>query len=615
MKNDVSKLVEDRPHLLKAIKGEDDPAIEVFESPAGPVPVWLKNDKKIFIHSKYDPIKEAVRFVSESASGNVDIIIVFGFGFGYHLEALEKLCGTAQRILIIEKNAAIFKMAVERRNLSGILSNRNIEILIDPDEAAISQAIRGIATKTSRLITHRGSHQVHPSYYDNIREIVRSALASKDVNIATLAKFEKTWSANVSRNIGLFVSSPGAGIYYNCFHGVPAIIVSAGPSLPGSLEFIRANLSNSVVIAVDTSYKILERHGIRPHFCISVDPQVLNARYFEGTAETSTVLVADPTVHPSATRYFRGPIAFTGIFFDFLKWIETMTETKGEMAHGGSVSTNAYDFAKRLGCAPIVLTGQDLAFTNGLAHARGSYLDELVYHRISRFFTPEMQNRRQLTALPALRVKGIRSNTVHTNQKMMIFLAWFEKRGDPGLVNASHDGAIIPGIAHVAEDAIHFPCPNYDIQGRINDITQTGSAKNRVNDRKRLAVYVVNEKAQVDGLVPVLAKAIETADELLDALMNKKRDPGRLSSILGSLDEADRLIESKKTAADLISLTVQRVIHTIKEGYELEDAIPGEPTECSVARRSRFLYTGLLDGALTVGKVLDKMHTILSRMQ
>ncbi len=54
---------------------------------------------------------------------------------------------------------------------------------------------------------------------------------------------------------------------------------------------------------------------------MAVDPQVINARYFEGLPELSTILVADPTVHPSIFHLYRGPVAATGIAFDMMKWI------------------------------------------------------------------------------------------------------------------------------------------------------------------------------------------------------------------------------------------------------------------------------------------------------
>jgi hypothetical protein len=90
-----------------------------------------------------------------------------------------------------------------------------------------------------------------------------------------------------------------------------------------------------------------------------------------------------------------------------MKWIENSSGDKGEMCHGGSVSTNAYDFAKRLGAYPIILAGQDLAFTKGLAHAKGSYLDEQIHNKTNRISNAEMFNRRQLTFLPKILLPGI----------------------------------------------------------------------------------------------------------------------------------------------------------------------------------------------------------------
>src|SRR5512133_2757850 len=116
-----------------------------------------------------------------------------------------------------------------------------------------------------------------------MQNIARSYLSTKEVNIATLAKFEKVWASNIARNIGAFVASPGANRFFGQFGGVPAIVVAAGPSLHASMDFIRKSRGRAVIVAVDTSYRILMSQGIEPHFCIVVDPQMINARYFEGS--------------------------------------------------------------------------------------------------------------------------------------------------------------------------------------------------------------------------------------------------------------------------------------------------------------------------------------------
>jgi hypothetical protein len=607
------------PELQARVAGApDDGSVEAVDTGRGErVPAVVRDGKRLFVHSKFDPRKEAGRFIGEIDPGEYDLFIVFGFGFGFHAEELMARMGKESLLLVIEKSPLMLRRALECRDLSGLLRDERFLLLLDPGEDEIAAALKGKSSRRSSLVLHRGSHQAEPAYYVNMQEIARSYLSTKEVNIATLAKFEKVWASNIARNIGAFVASPGANAFFDRFRDVPAIVVAAGPSLHAAMDFIRASRDRAVIVAVDTSYKILMARGIEPHFCIVVDPQMINARYFEGTGPSNTVLIADPTVHPSVFRLFRGRVAMTGVAFQLMKWIERLSGDRGEITHGGSVSTNAYDFAKRLGCSPVVLVGQDLAFTGGYAHARGSYLDDQVHLRTGRLYTPEMFNRFQLTALPKIFVKGIAGGKVHTNQKMMIFLSWFEKRRDVQLVNATRDGAYIPGVKHARPDEIALPAVPADIAGRIDALYGGAATGAGPEARARFTTVLGRIRGEIDSLVPVLEKAVGFSDSLLALMEEKKRgaagDRSKVDYLLKKLAETDRAVESKKEAKDMISFTVQRVLHTITEGYEIDEGDGHMGSEELVAKRSRYLYQGLLDGARFNGKILGKMAAILDR--
>ncbi len=576
------------------------------------VPVVDKDGKRLYIHSRFDPIKEAERFIGEIEVGEFDLFVVFGFGFGYHIECLMKLMRRDSIVLIIEKSPLMLRLALEQRDLSSILKDSRLIILLDPSEDSIASATKGKSSRRSSLVLHRGSYQVEPDYYRNMQAIVRSYLSTKEVNIATLAKFERIWAGNIARNIDLYVRAPAAGFFFDKFKGVPAIIACAGPSLLNDLDFIRENRERALIIALDTSYKILIKHGIEPHFCLAVDPQVVNARYFEGTGHTETILVADPMVHPSVFRNFKGRAVIAGIAFDLLKWIETIAGEKGEITHGGSVSTNAYDFTRRIGASPIILVGQDLAFTGGYAHARGSYLDELIHLRTGRLYSAEMFNRFQLTALPRIVMRGMRSDTVWTNQKMMIFLAWFEKRKNPDLINATYDGAVIPGVRRLAAEDITLPSAERSISGEVmrlyresNNEEELRRVRTRLRERISLILRELNE------IVPSIDRAIGYSESLLSIVSKGGGKRDRIGDLLKRLSETDRLVESKKSAKDMISFSAQRVVHTITEGYEIDESDAGQSKEELIAKRSHYLYRGLLEGARFNIKILNKMLVLL----
>jgi hypothetical protein len=155
--------------------------------------------------------------------------------------------------------------------------------------------------------------------------------------------------------------------------------------------------------------------------------------------------------------------------FENVRWIEKITGEKGEVTHGGSVSTNAYDFALKIGANPVILTGQDLSFTSGLAHARGSYLDEQMHIKTNRFLSEQDFNRKQLSALPKIFMNGIKGYQIFTNQKMVIFKNWFEKHNSPSLINATSDGVILNGVKHEKTDNTKLNTAA-DLHALINEI-------------------------------------------------------------------------------------------------------------------------------------------------
>jgi hypothetical protein len=394
---------------------------------------------------------------------------------------------------------------------------------------------------------------------------------------------------------------------------MPAVLTAAGPSLEAAIPWLKENSSRVLIVAVDTAYRILIRNGIVPHFCLAVDPQAINARYFEGCGETPTVLIADPTVHPSVFRFFKGRVCLSGIVFDAMKWITEDLPERGETAHGGSVSTNAADFIRLTGASPSIITGQDLAFTNGHAHCRGSYLDEQIYLRSRRFMTPQMFNRNQLSALPKIYVKGIQGGSVHTNQKMVIFMEWFSRRNDPSLINCTGGGAMIPGIRHQSLNEVQIPETGIDISARVDEIYRTAVSSLKKTDNDSLMKKANNMLAEFESLLPHLSIGASRSDELASLMKNKMKNREKVSNLLEALTRVDKIIESKKDIRQLIGFTTQRVIHTITEGYEISTDNKDLSEDERTALRSKYLYEGLLAGSRFNRRVLTKMISALKK--
>ena len=59
----------------------------------------------------------------------------------------------------------------------------------------------------------------------------------------------------------------------------------------------------------------------------------------------------------------------------------------------------------------------------------------------------------------------------------------------------------------------------------------------------------------------------------------KTNSQNEIRHLIKKLDELDNYLESKKTVCDIIGLSMQKVIHTLTEGYESEDEKNGSGTQ------------------------------------
>jgi len=188
----IQALVLKNGELSVRLKNVSAEHVEIVESKTGnSVPCVNTGDgRKLFVHSKVDPLREAERFISEIDTADKDLIIILGFGFGYHCELLLKKVSSNVNVIAIEKDEALLKRAFESRDFENLITLENFYLLGNPSESLLAEIFRGKSSRNVLFVTHRGSSQIYPDYYQNTISIIRSYISTKDVNIATLARFE-----------------------------------------------------------------------------------------------------------------------------------------------------------------------------------------------------------------------------------------------------------------------------------------------------------------------------------------------------------------------------------------------------------------------------------------
>ena len=158
----------------------------------------------------------------------------------------------------------------------------------------------------------------------------------------------------------LFGSRPGQEVF----------VIATGPTLEqhfDTLRAIRNQAERPLFICVDTAYRPLLTHGIRPDVVVSID-QRISARHLPPEDTTDITLVYMPMLDPLVLEAWQGP-RYAGYSASPIYQQLRAQLPRGELYVGGSVIHPAADLAVKMGAAQITLFGADFAFPGDKTHA------------------------------------------------------------------------------------------------------------------------------------------------------------------------------------------------------------------------------------------------------
>lgn len=588
------------PVLADRIRNAEDSELALFpeETRSGDRTLRaVRGEKSLYLHSRYNPVREAARTVAVGIEGEPDMIVLGGFGLGYLAEEVVlKHSGAA--IVIIERSPELMRAALSARDMGTLLGSGRIDLVVSDRMEDILPLLEGRATRRTSMLLHRPSADLYPDYYANLKNVLHSFLNSKEVNLATLARFEGLWTRNLLRNFSTFCSAPGVRELGSVFNDIPAFVVGAGPSLSRNIDFLKEAGHKGVIIAVDTVYKVLLKHGIIPHFVVAVDPQLINCQYFRGVPETGAILVADSAVYPTLVSGFRGDVYLSAVPFPFASWFQLHLDNKGALSSGGSVSTTGFDLAVQMGCSPITLVGQDMAYSGERIHVRGATGEELWENNANRLTPVTSSTRMFLKKNKTVRIPAFDGEgEVWSDRKFLTFLWWFERK-IPGLKNctvwnATEGGASVRGAKSRKLIEILEELPEREIALPTANVSGT-------TDLTRF-------RKSADGLARYLQETGIAASEgirLCRKMLSGKSEPE--AKQLQRLDRIDAVIKDDPVYSSLLSSTLQAVIHSVGEGYGLEGSEAESDDTKSILKQSLALYEAVYSASGEMGEFIER---------
>lgn len=474
-----------------------------------------------FLHSKYDPIKEAIRFIDKEINEQF-LTIIFGLGKGYIVDILSERQYSSNKIIIIEPIT----------ELESIGDTKDFTVIKSNDMKAIREIIEQRLTHFSKeiqVVNLPNYDKICTVEYKELLKTVKEIQMLNVVNENTVRRQSEFWQENQIKNT----------LYAYCNHSldelegkynIPVVVASGGPSLIKQLPLLRKIRSNIVLIASGSTVITLQKEGFIPDYIASIDGNKGNyERHFLDNEFGSTQLIYSFSNHFEIQKHFpNASYAFVDINqSDLVNQLNKRYDFKEipQLEGGGSVANYALSIARYISTGPIALIGQDLAYTNNQTHAN---------HNLSAIkVTDELIKKRG-----AFKVDGYFDEEVLTDYSLFSMKKRFEEiiqtiKQPETIFNCTEGGVKIAGMKQISFEEFSVKFVESSIKKEI-----VMPAYKKRNIAKLIDIYL-NELKKYNEIIVDAKSAMR--------LLDKVKEQGAFSQkILKELDKIDANIKIRK---------------------------------------------------------------------
>jgi hypothetical protein len=450
----LARLGQKHPQWAQAIATAATSNITVELSHDGsPTASVLVGDASIALHSRYDPRREAERFAQANITNPATSCAVVGFGLGYHAEAiLSRLCESAM-LLIFEDRKDVMRAALEHRDLRQLLGSPRVVWFGDESRPEMLGRILPLADKLAEGLTVLATPATArraPQYVERIGRLLDEIRSYGEMSLANQLTQNRRGLENIITNLVRYASAESLAHWKDRFRGYPAIVVSAGPSLMRNRHLLPRAVGRALVVCVGTAYKQLLGLGMQPDVVVHIDPSDLCLRHFQDVPDPGrTILLGEPAGAPSVYCAWTGRLAMIGHrLADHL--LGRLARPLPMLPQGTTVAHTAFYFAEFCGADPMILVGQDLAFTDNLYYSAGNGLHQLWQPELNRFHSIESKEWERLVRRKSqlLNVPGWSGASLLTDRQMLHYLRQFERdfaRCKAAVIDATEGGSAKAG--------------------------------------------------------------------------------------------------------------------------------------------------------------------------
>jgi hypothetical protein len=359
------------------------------------------------------PIAPADVFAQLAGVDASNVVVIFGVGTGQVPRAARAMCKVP--IVIYEPDPAVLRTLLEFGPLD--LGDAPVASCVSD----LTRIWRDFAMRSVdvRVLTTPGYYKAYPEQVREFVEAIPSLLQRAAISKATYHRRGKVWIEDIIANVELLTDAPPFLTLQGRYEGVPAFIIGAGPSLDKNVRLLGEAARKGIVFATNTGALSLAKHGIEPQVVACIESIDASSKLSTLPFISRSIRAFSLSGAPQTLRTGTGPLLpLHEAVPQYAGPLEELTGAGG-VPMSGSVSTVAFGLARMLGCSPIVLVGQDLAYSGGRTYAIGTGYEtsaaKIDEHTgvISLDWNDEIQ-----------RVHGNRQGTLHASEELRRVPAW-----------------------------------------------------------------------------------------------------------------------------------------------------------------------------------------------
>ncbi|MFC4322497.1 motility associated factor glycosyltransferase family protein [Litchfieldia salsa] len=491
-----------------------------------------------YIHSKYDPLKEADRLINQLSNlDQYNHVLFIGVGLGYHItELIDKYPN--MYFSIYEPNIEVLYEFLSTCSLHNWPLVKLQSLFTGTDEEELQASVH-IMQQKEKKNTFVFTLPPYVNMYSReellIIETVKEVLTNKKISIMTNLTYQERWTLNSIKNFPYLLRTPNILMDTDKgkFKGKPALMVAAGPSLAEEIEYIKHIKDNKLayVFSVGSAINALLEHGIEPDGTFTYDPTAINQKVISKLKKTSKGNI--PLVFGS-TVGFETLADYQGIMLHMITSQDTMaplyldkTRDIDIVWDAPSIAVITFQVLQTLGFSKIILVGQNLSYLNNKLYSEGISYD---------FLNSELSEEQKKTLIPT---KDVYGNTVMTHLEFNIMRnqleLYIDMNNDIKVINTTKGGAHIEGtlfmpLSNVIQEELTDPVVDsewhrvkngYDLQFVYKRYCKIETSKMKF---EQLFKTVVEQLKEIDKSVKTKQlKKLETKFVKFDGLFQKMK--------------------------------------------------------------------------------------------